>query len=88
MEDNLLEDKAELEADNLLEGKSELEGVDSHKVVAHRAVEEDIQQWDMADQAGTSAEQGELPLAVHQTYRLAYPFQSCVASAIFQKDIE
>lgn len=88
MEDNLQEDSPV--EDNLWEDKVELAEVDSHKVVvAHRAVEEDIQQWeDMADQAGTSAEQGELPLAVHQTYRLAYPFQSCVASAIFQKDIE
>lgn len=78
MEDNLLEDKAELEeVDNLLEDNPELGGVDSH-----RAVEEDIQQWeDMADQAETSAEEGGHPLAAHQTYHLAYPFQSCVASA-------
>lgn len=83
MEDNLQEGKVELEeVDNLMEDKSELEGVDSHMVVAHRAAEEDIQeQEDMADQGETSAEQGALPLAVHQTYHLAYPFQSCVGSA-------
>lgn len=88
MEDNLQEGKAELEVDNLLEDRSVLEGVDSHRVVAHRAVEEDIQQQeDMADQGETSAEQGALPLAVHQTYHLAYPFQSCVVSATIQKNV-
>lgn len=82
VEDNLLEGNAELEVDNLLEDNPELEGVDSHRVVAHRAVEADIQEReDMADQGETSAEQGALPLAVHQTHHLAYPFQSCVVSA-------
>lgn len=89
MEDNQQEGKAELEeVDNLLEDNPELEGVDSHRVVARRAVEEDIQQQvDMADQGETSAVQGVLPLAVHQTYHLAYPFRSCVVSAIIQKKV-
>lgn len=85
VEDNRQEDSPV--EDNLREDKAELGEVDIHKVVvAHRAVDEDIQQWgDMADQAETSAEQGGLSLAVNQTHHLACPFQSCVVSAIFHK---
>ena len=85
MEDNLQEDSPV--EDNLWEDKVELAEVDSHKVVVvHRAVEEDIQQWeDMADQAETFAEQGGLTLAVYQTRHLACPFQFYVVSAIFHK---
>ena len=61
------------------------EEVDNHRV-AHKLVEDIQQRVGKADQAGTSAGLGALPLLVDQTYHLVCPFRFCVVSETLNKD--